>query len=87
MKYSESSGKTLTYPQQGGSDHKYEIGISRVFRDNGFTLGAYANTDVVSKNAAHVFKVINPLFVFWRLLIKNHGFPFLKRELIIKEKY
>ena len=64
--------------------HKYEIGVSRLFRDNGFTLGAYANIDVVSKNAAHGFKVINPLLVFWRSLIKNHEFPFFKRELIIK---
>jgi lipopolysaccharide biosynthesis protein len=63
---------------------KYEIGISRVFRDSGFRLGAYANTDVVSKNAPQVHKVMNQLFVSWKPLIKEHRFPFLKRELLIR---
>jgi len=64
--------------------HKYEIGISRLFRDNGFSLGAYANIDIVTNNATHGHKVVNPLLVFWKSLIKDHEFPFFKRELIIK---
>jgi len=63
---------------------KYEIGISRVFRDSAFRLGAYANTDVVSKNAPQPLKVLNQLVVSWKPLIKDHRFPFLKRELLIR---
>jgi len=63
---------------------KYEIGISRVFKDSGFRLGAYANADVVSKNAPQVHKVMNQLFVSWKPLIKDHRFPFFKRELLIR---
>ena len=64
--------------------HKYEIGLSRLFRKTNFTLGAYVNIDVVSKDAVHGHKIINPLLVFWKSLIKKHEFPFFKRELIIK---
>jgi lipopolysaccharide biosynthesis protein/SAM-dependent methyltransferase len=64
--------------------HKYEVGISKLFRDSEFRLGAYANIDVISKDSVHGRKVINPLLVFSRSLIKKHQFPFFKRELIIK---
>jgi lipopolysaccharide biosynthesis protein len=64
---------------------KYEIGISRLFRDSGFRLGAYANIDVVSKHAPDGYKLLNQLVVCWKPLIKNHEFPFLKRELIIRK--
>jgi rhamnosyltransferase len=63
---------------------RYEIGISRAFKDSGFRLGAYANADVVSKNAPPIHKVMNQLFVSWKPLIKDHKFPFLKRELLIR---
>ena len=64
--------------------NKYEVGISKLFRDNGFKLGAYADINVISKDATHGRKVVNPLLVFAKPLIKKYQFPFFKRELIIK---
>jgi len=64
--------------------HKYEIGLSKVFKNAGYKLGAYARIDDISQGADH--KVINPLLVFWKSLITKHQFPFFKRELLIKRK-
>ena len=64
--------------------HQYEVGISKLFRNNGFKLGAYADIEVISKGTAHGRKVINPLLVFAKSLIKKYQFPFFKRELLIK---
>lgn len=64
--------------------YKYEIGLSSLFSRSNLNLGAYASIDILSKSAVHGHKIINPTLVFWKLLIKTHQFPFLKRELIIK---
>ncbi|MGC4035406.1 MAG: rhamnan synthesis F family protein [Chitinophagaceae bacterium] len=64
--------------------HKYEIGLSALFRKNNFKLGAYGAIDVITQTAPHAHIVINPTLVFWKSLIKIYKFPFLKRELIIK---
>jgi lipopolysaccharide biosynthesis protein len=64
--------------------YKYEVGLSGIFARSNLQLGAYASIDMLSKNAVHGHKIINPTLVFWKSLIKEHQFPFLKRELIIK---
>jgi len=63
---------------------RYEIGLSALFRSNNFTLGAYAGIDNLTQNTYQEHRVTNPTLVFWKALIQNHQFPFLKRELLIK---
>jgi len=64
---------------------KYEIGLSSLFSNSKFSLGAYVPTDILVKSAVHSHKIINPTLVFWKVLIEKHSFPFFKRELLIKK--
>ena len=64
--------------------HRYEIGLSALFRNNHFKLGAYAGIDDLTHNTYREHRITNPTLVFWKALIQNHRFPFLKRELLIK---
>ena len=63
---------------------KYEIGLSSLFNSSKFSLGAVAPIDALVKSAVHGHKIVNPMLVFWKVLIEKHSFPFFKRELLIK---
>lgn len=63
---------------------QYEIGLSKIFQNAKFRLGAYASVEVVHKSARHDHKYINTSLGFWKILVEQYDFPFLKREILIK---
>jgi lipopolysaccharide biosynthesis protein len=63
---------------------QYEIGLSRLFRQNNFRLGAYADINILNQNESPGLIPTNPMLLFWKVLITKYAFPFLKRELMIK---
>lgn len=63
---------------------KYEIGLTKALLSAKFRLGAYANIDNVSKSSEHQSRLVNNIVAFWKILIQQYEFPFLKREVIIR---
>ncbi|MES1219901.1 MAG: rhamnan synthesis F family protein, partial [Bacteroidota bacterium] len=66
--------------------HRYEVGISQVFIKEKFRVGAYAGIDVVKKSAVQQHTHINAALAYWKMLIEQYEFPFLKRKIIISWK-
>lgn len=64
--------------------HRYEVGLSGLFRNNNFSIGAYASIDRLTEHSLPMHKIVNPTLVFWKVLITKYKFPFFKRELLIK---
>ncbi|MEO5683255.1 MAG: rhamnan synthesis F family protein [Chitinophagaceae bacterium] len=64
--------------------NRYEVGLSTLFSRNNFTLGAYAGIGQLTQDFFPGHKISNPTLVFWKTLIQQYKFPFLKRELLIK---
>ncbi len=71
--------------------HRYEIGMSQFFIKKGFKLGAYCPYLRIKESLQNIpldfdyllRKVpLNPTHYFWNILVSDHCFPFLKRELI-----
>ncbi|MEJ8816634.1 rhamnan synthesis F family protein [Lacibacter sp. H407] len=73
---------TLTKTQVIGL---YEVGLSKHFLSANFSLGSYTDVEILSKSHRNGEKYLNPTLGFWRLLIERFEFPFLKREVLIKE--
>lgn len=64
--------------------NRYEAGLTKTFSDAKFFIGAYAYVDVVSKVSDHRDKNVNATLAFWKTLIRQYDFPFLKREIIVR---
>jgi rhamnosyltransferase len=62
---------------------QYEVGLSRRMLDAGFKLGVHTSIDTLTRNIGGNDKEISPPLVYWKALIRNFDFPFLKRELLI----
>lgn len=63
---------------------RYETGLSKVLMSSDFKLGAFASIDSLSKNFHDGSKLTNASLRFWKMLIDRYEFPFLKREVLIK---
>lgn len=71
-----------------------EVGLSKLVINNCLTLGAYCDCDKIARSAIlknHPYKYIlsnerayNITHLLWDEMIENHGFPFLKKELLEK---
>jgi lipopolysaccharide biosynthesis protein len=62
----------------------YEVGLSQHMLKNGFKLGAYCSFNAISQDL-NISQTLNSSIVFYKELITNYKFPFLKREVLIGE--
>ncbi|MCW7471365.1 rhamnan synthesis F family protein [Leptospira kanakyensis] len=58
----------------------YEIGGSKYWIQNGFKVGSLIEYQKLDQNIDSSY-YINPTHVHWDTIVKNHGFPFIKRDL------
>ncbi|MBM9589143.1 hypothetical protein JWG41_01695 [Leptospira sp. 201903075] len=60
---------------------EYEVGGTKYWLDHGFKVGSYVEYKKLNQIIDHKH-YMNPTHVYWDTIIKDHGFPFLKRDLI-----
>ncbi|WP_167483098.1 rhamnan synthesis F family protein [Leptospira noumeaensis] len=59
---------------------EYEIGGTKYWIQNGFKVGSLIEYQKLDQNIDSSF-YINPTHVHWDTIVKDHGFPFIKRDL------
>lgn len=59
---------------------KYEVGITQYFLKKGYRCGAYCSYENINTTLSHK----NSTQYFWDDLIIHHQFPFLKKELVLR---
>ena len=60
---------------------EYEVGGTKYWLSKGFKVGSYVEYKKLNQIIDHKY-YMNPTHVYWDTIIKDHGFPFLKRDLI-----
>ncbi|WP_167483010.1 rhamnan synthesis F family protein [Leptospira perdikensis] len=60
---------------------EYEVGGTKYWKKNHFKMSVFIPFISLSPNTDKTY-YINPTHVFWNTIITEHGFPFLKRDLI-----
>lgn len=60
---------------------EYEVGGTKYWKKNQFRMDVFLPYLTLSSNIDTTY-YINPTHVFWDRMITDHGFPFLKRDLI-----
>lgn len=63
----------------------YEIGLSQKAKGNNFTIGAYVDAVALKKELKLPSEYLNYTISAWKELIVKYNFPFLKKELLVKE--